>query len=73
MIGQEDWGEGPFLANYYSPLPETKVRAYERVAREVFGVKYALGVSSGTAALHCALIAAGVGPGTRGDLPGHRL
>jgi 8-amino-3,8-dideoxy-alpha-D-manno-octulosonate transaminase len=64
VVAEEDWGEGPFLANYYSPLPETKVRAYERVAREVFGVKYALGVSSGTAALHCAMIAAGVGPGT---------
>jgi 8-amino-3,8-dideoxy-alpha-D-manno-octulosonate transaminase len=63
VVSQEDWGEGPFLANYYSPLPETKVRAYERVAREVFGVKYALGLSSGTAALHCAMVAAGVGPG----------
>jgi 8-amino-3,8-dideoxy-alpha-D-manno-octulosonate transaminase len=64
VIAQEDMGEGPFLANYYANLEETKVRAFERIAREVFGVKYALGVSSGTAALHCAFIAAGVGPGT---------
>ncbi len=64
ILGEEDLGEGPFLANYYSNLPETKVRAFERLAREIFGVGYALGVSSGTAALHSALVAAGVGPGT---------
>lgn len=57
-------GDGPFLANYYSNLKETKVQAYERAAREVFGVDYAVGVSSGTAALHAAFVAAGVGPGT---------
>lgn len=63
IASNEDLGEGPFLANYYSGLPETCVQAFERTAREIFGVKYALGVSSGTAALHCALIAAGVGAG----------
>ena len=57
-------GEGPFLANYYSNLKETKVQAYERAAREIFGMKYAVAVSSGTAALHAAFVAAGVGPGT---------
>ncbi len=64
IVYAEDWGEGPFLANYYAPLPETKVRAFERTAREVFGVPYAIGVSSGTAALHSAFVAVGVGPGT---------
>ncbi|MHB9032142.1 MAG: DegT/DnrJ/EryC1/StrS family aminotransferase [Anaerolineae bacterium] len=63
IAGEEDLGEGPFLANYYSNLPETCVQAFEREARELFGVKHALAVSSGTAALHCAFIAAGVGPG----------
>ncbi|MGQ9731718.1 MAG: hypothetical protein ACUVX8_10655, partial [Candidatus Zipacnadales bacterium] len=48
----EDFGQGPFLANYYSNLPETKVQAFERIARETFGVKYAIGVTSGTAALN---------------------
>lgn len=64
LLKAEKWGEGPFLGNYYSGLKETKVQAFERVARERFGVKYALGLSSGTAALHSAFIAAGVGPGT---------
>jgi len=64
LLDKEKWGEGPFLANYYSSLPETKVQAYERVARELFGVKYAIGVSSGTGALHAGFVAAGVGPGT---------
>ena len=64
-VSEADMGEGgPFLANYYSGLKETKVQAFERGARETFGVKYALAVSSGTAALHAAFVAAGVGPGT---------
>jgi dTDP-4-amino-4,6-dideoxygalactose transaminase len=64
-VSEADMPEGgPFLANYYSGLKESKVQAFERVARKVFGVKYALAVSSGTAALHAAFVAAGVGPGT---------
>ena len=59
----EDIGTGPFLANYYAKLDETKVQAVERRARELFDVPYAIGVSSGTAALHAAFVAAGVGPG----------
>ena len=64
VLDQEDMGEGPFLANYYSNLQETKVQAFERLARETFGARHAIAVSSGTAALHAALVAAGVGPGT---------
>ncbi len=63
-VSKEDMGAGPFLANYYSDLPETKVQAFERIAREMFGVKYAIGVSSGTAALHSAFVAVGAGAGT---------
>lgn len=59
----DSWGGGPFLANYYSGLAESKVRAFERCGRELFGSAYALGVNSGTAALHCAFTAVGVGPG----------
>ena len=64
IVEEEDWREGPFLANYYSNLPQTKVQAFEQAARGIFGVPYAIGVSSGTAALHSAFVAAGVGPGT---------
>jgi len=64
ILMEEDLGQGPFLANYYSGLKESKVQAFERVAREIFGVRYSIGTSSGTGALHGALVAAGVGPGT---------
>ncbi|GAA5337068.1 aminotransferase class I/II-fold pyridoxal phosphate-dependent enzyme [Thermus thalpophilus] len=40
-----------------------QVDAFEREFAEVVGAKHALAVSSGTAALHLALILAGVGPG----------
>jgi len=63
-VTEEGMGTGPFLANYYANLKETKVRAFERVAREKFGTKYAIGASSGTGALHSAFVAVGVGPGT---------
>ena len=40
-----------------------KVAALEKKLSEVTGAKYAVSVSNGTAALHCACIAAGLGPG----------
>jgi len=40
------------------------VEAFEKAVAEYVGVKYAVAVSSGTAALHLAASAAGVGPGT---------
>ena len=40
------------------------VEAFERAIAEYVGVKHAVAVSSGTAALHLAALAAGVGPGT---------
>ena len=63
-LSDEDFAGGPYLANYYSSMKETCNQAFARVAREVFGVKYALPTSSGTAALHAAFVAAGVKPGT---------
>lgn len=39
------------------------VEAFERAIAEYVGAKYAVAVSSGTAALHLAALAAGVGPG----------
>ncbi len=64
-LAEADLGSGPNLAKYATAFPpETKGAAFERLARAAFGVQYALGVSSGTAALHSAFVAAGVGPGT---------
>ncbi|TVO54351.1 UDP-4-amino-4,6-dideoxy-N-acetyl-beta-L-altrosamine transaminase [Denitromonas halophila] len=40
------------------------VESFERAVAEYVGVKHAVAVSSGTAALHLAALAAGVGPGT---------
>lgn len=40
------------------------VEAFENAVAEYVGVKFAVAVSSGTAALHLAALAAGVGPGT---------
>src|SRR5690606_17829755 len=41
----------------------SEVDRFEREAAELLGVTHAVGVSSGTDALSCALLAAGVGPG----------
>ena len=65
VISNKDLGPGPNLARYatsYPPAPKGK--EFEKLARETFGSQFALGVSSGTAALHSAFVAAGVGPGT---------
>lgn len=70
LLTDKEIGEGPFLANYYSGLKESKVEAYERTAREIFATKYAIGTSSGTGALHAAFVAARVGPGTEVICPG---
>lgn len=70
VVDEKDLGVGPTLSKYATSYPpNTKGEAYEALAREKFGVRFALGVSSGTAALHCAMIAAGVGPDTEVIVP----
>jgi dTDP-4-amino-4,6-dideoxygalactose transaminase len=45
------------------------VDAFERAAADYLGAKHAVGVNSGTSALHLALIAAGIGPGDKVLIP----
>ena len=45
--------------------------AFEKEAAEFLGVEYALMVNSGTSALICAMIGAGIGPGDEVIIPGY--
>jgi len=40
-----------------------KIEEFEAICAKLVGRQFGVGVSSGTAALHCAMIAAGIGPG----------
>jgi dTDP-4-amino-4,6-dideoxygalactose transaminase len=53
----------------YSNGPE--VEAFERALGDYLGVEHAIAVNSGTSALHLAMLAAGIGPGTEVILPAH--
>jgi len=56
---------GPNLARYAAAKPAPPVgEAFDALAEEMFGVRFARGVSSGTGALHAAMVAVGAGPGT---------
>ncbi len=69
LIGVEELAEIQDLfdrenVNLYRYGPGNyKTREFEKRFAEWMGVRYAHAVSSGTAAIHCALAAAGVGPG----------
>ena len=45
------------------------VEKFEQAVADFVGAKHAVAVSSGTAALHCATYAAGIGPGDEVILP----
>lgn len=57
------------LFRYYGPKPQHEVRQFEEEFAEFCGAKYALAVTSGTAALHTALSALRVGPGQEVIIP----
>lgn len=70
VAGQQPAGKGPHLTRYYNPNP-SKVDELEALVRELFNVKYALALHSGTSALETAYVACRVGPGTEVIVPGY--
>ncbi len=70
-VSNDDFlGEGPNLARYFCPFPTPPAgEQYEALVRATFNMPYALGVNSCTAALHCAYVGVGVGPGTEVIVP----
>jgi dTDP-4-amino-4,6-dideoxygalactose transaminase len=56
---------------YYGIALPSEAEAFEAEFASFVGTRYALGVSSGTAALHTALTALGVGPGQEVIVPGY--
>ncbi len=57
------------LFRYHSSRTPARVDAFESAVCDAFGCRYALAVSSGTAALRVALAALGVGPGDEVIVP----
>jgi 8-amino-3,8-dideoxy-alpha-D-manno-octulosonate transaminase len=66
----EVWESGsPF--RYWGPGRPAKVQAFEEAFAQVMGTQFALGVTSGTAALDCAMAALGIGPGDEVIVPAY--
>ncbi|UCF38305.1 MAG: DegT/DnrJ/EryC1/StrS family aminotransferase [Acidobacteriota bacterium] len=57
------------LFRYDGPETPTQVQRLEQLARETYGVRHALAVSSGTGALFTAMSALGIGPGCEVIIP----
>ena len=66
-IEKDDLGDGPSLVAY---APASRMYQLAEKAVELFDVKYVIPVTSGTAALHCAYIAADICQGDEVIVPG---
>ncbi len=63
-------GNGPNLGKYATTFPKPSTGSkMEALARELFGSPHALAVSSGTGALHAAMVAVGAAPGKEVIIP----
>jgi len=56
---------------FWGPTQPRKVKAFEEEFAKYMGAKYALGVTSGTAALDCAVAGLGIGPGDEVIVPAY--
>lgn len=61
--------ENVYRAAVEQPVGHHYIAAFEELVADACGVKHAIAVSSGTAALHLALLVCGVGRGSRVSLP----
>jgi dTDP-4-amino-4,6-dideoxygalactose transaminase len=60
------------LFRFYGPSPSpSRVAAFEQQFARHMGARYALAVTSGTAALHTGLVALGIGPGDEVIIPAY--
>ncbi len=56
---------------YWGPKAPVKVRQFEEAFARHMGTRFAVGVTSGTAALDCAIAALGIGPGDEVIVPAY--
>ncbi|MHA1833322.1 MAG: DegT/DnrJ/EryC1/StrS family aminotransferase [Candidatus Baldrarchaeia archaeon] len=73
MIGEEEIEEvvAVLRSKRLTMLTGEKVHEFEKKFANYHGVRHGIAVSSGTAALHVALAAAGIGPGDEVIVPAH--
>jgi dTDP-4-amino-4,6-dideoxygalactose transaminase len=75
LIGEEERREveqvirAKSLFRFYGPDLQNKADSFEREYAEYVGTEHALGVSSGTAAVHVGVAACGIGPGEEVVVP----
>src|SRR5919199_2001656 len=75
LVGKEEKAEvlaaleGRSLARFSGMTPPTRVAAFERELCRRLGVRYAVGTTSGTAALELAIAGLGIGPGDEVIMP----